>query len=298
MVSRSSAPTPHRKRRGRLWLIGAVTAGLVSAAVAGGVALATDDPPSAASSTTEAPVRTLASSPAEAPARTLAFPEATGEQAVAETQQVSGTFDGELQRFVGTGALGGGDQEEGQDPIFELADGAVLKNVILGAPAADGVHCLGSCTLDNVFWEDVGEDAATFLGESEDATYLVTGGGATKAEDKVFQFNGNGTLTVRGFEVSDFGKLARTCGNCSEQFQRDIVLEDVTATAPGSELAGINSNLGDTARLSNITIVGDAEREIVPCQKFEGVTEGEPTELGSDADGTNCVFAESDITFQ
>ncbi|CAM5520080.1 pectate lyase [Streptomyces aurantiogriseus] len=274
----------HRRRRGRTALVAAIAAGGLAAAVAGGVALATDAP--------------ATESGRPDTARVLAAPEAAGEEQIAETRQISGTFDGENKRFTGAGALGGDGQEEGQDPIFELADGAVLKNVILGAPAADGIHCLGSCTLENVFWEDVGEDAATFLGTSENATYVVSGGGATKAEDKVFQFNGAGTLTVRDFEVSDFGKLVRSCGNCSEQVQRDVVLENITVTAPGDELVGINSNFGDTARLSGITIVGDPDREIVPCQKFEGVTDGEPEELDSEADGVNCVFQESDITFR
>ncbi|MGW0336600.1 pectate lyase [Streptomyces sp. NPDC003011] len=283
MSRHSPTVSGHRRRRGRTGLIAACAAGGLAAAVAGGVALATDTP----------------SAPgAPGTVRVLAAPEATGEEQVTETRQVSGTFDGANTRFTGAGALGGDGQEEGQDPIFELADGAVLKNVILGAPAADGVHCLGSCTLENVFWEDVGEDAATFLGESEGATYVVNGGGATLAQDKVFQFNGAGTLTVRDFEVSDFGKLVRSCGNCGEQVQRDIVLENVTATAPGDELVGINSNFGDTARLSGITIVNDPDREIVPCQKFEGVTDGEPEQLGSDADGVNCVFEESDLTYR
>ncbi|WP_413230240.1 pectate lyase [Kitasatospora herbaricolor] len=45
--------------------------------------------------------------------------------------------------------------------MLEPADGAVLQNVVLGDPAADGVHCNGSCTLKNVWWDNVGEDAAT-----------------------------------------------------------------------------------------------------------------------------------------
>ncbi|MHA5050200.1 hypothetical protein [Streptomyces sp. SD15] len=55
---------------------------------------------------------------------------------------------------------------------------------------------------------------------------------------------------------------------------------------------------GNLSSSATLWLIGAVTREIVPCQKFEGVTEGEPTELGSDADGTNCVFAESDITFQ
>jgi hypothetical protein len=80
---------------------------------------------------------------------------------VTATIKVSGTYDGGLIRFIAGSQLGNGDQSENQLPVFELSDGAYLKNVILGSPAADGIHCLGSCTLQNVWWEDVGEDAAT-----------------------------------------------------------------------------------------------------------------------------------------
>ena len=62
--------------------------------------------------------------------------------------------------------IGDGGQSESQDPMFELANGATLQNVILGSPAGDGVHCEGTCTLRNVWWNDVGEDAATFKGTS------------------------------------------------------------------------------------------------------------------------------------
>jgi hypothetical protein len=59
---------------------------------------------------------------------------------------------------------GDGSQDEGQDPIFESADGAVPKNVIIGVPGADGVHCKHSCMLRNMWWLDVGEDAAGVKG--------------------------------------------------------------------------------------------------------------------------------------
>lgn len=42
----------------------------------------------------------------------------------------------------------------------------------------------------------------------------VKGGGAKKADDKVFQHNGAGELKITNFDVSDFGKLYRSCGNC------------------------------------------------------------------------------------
>ncbi|MHB9753492.1 pectate lyase [Streptomyces sp. BYX5S] len=227
-----------------------------------------------------------------------AWPEAKGEQAVSSSLSVSGTLDGGLKRYYGSGDLGGDGQEEGQDPIFNLKDGAVLKNVIIGSPAADGVHCAGSCTLENVWWEDVGEDAATFKGTSSSAAYKVVGGGARKADDKVLQFNGAGTLTVSGFQVSDFGKLVRSCGNCSTQHKRTVVVDDVDVTAPGKSLVGINSNYGDTATLSNIRIHGDDDQDIEPCVRFEGNDSGdEPEEIGSGPDGTYCKYEESDITY-
>src|SRR5688500_10705920 len=113
------------------------------------------------------------------------FPTPTGPKPVSSTIKVpSGSYDGGMKRFYGTGELGGGGQGESQKPIFELANGATLKNVVLGAPAADGIHCLGTCTLTNVWWEDVGEDAATFKGTSSSQTMTVNGGGARKAADK------------------------------------------------------------------------------------------------------------------
>ncbi|WP_392669574.1 pectate lyase [Streptomyces sp. LN785] len=228
-----------------------------------------------------------------------AWPTANGTQAVPSTISVPGTYDGGLKRFYGSGDLGDGGQSEDQDPLFELANGAVLKNVIIGAPAADGIHCLGSCTLQNVWWEDVGEDAASFKGSSSGAVYKVTGGGARKADDKVFQFNGAGSLTVTGFQVSDFGKLVRSCGNCSTQYKRTITVSDVDVTAPGKALVGINTNYGDTATLSSIRIHGDSSKKIKPCVRYTGNNTGaEPTETGSGPDGTYCRYSASDISYQ
>ena len=45
------------------------------------------------------------------------------------------------------------------DTIFILEDGATLSNVIIGPNQAEGVHCKGTCTINNVWWEDVCEDA-------------------------------------------------------------------------------------------------------------------------------------------
>ncbi len=218
------------------------------------------------------------------------WPNATGTKMLAETQVVDGSFDGKLQRFVGDG-LGTGEQGEDQKPLFELADGATLSNVIIGAPAADGIHCLGSCTLTNVWWEDVGEDAATLKGSKASQTMRVDCGGAKHASDKVFQHNGPGTFDIRNFYVEDFGKLYRSCGNCSTQYERHVVVHSIRAQS-GKTLVGINENYGDTATLTNIVTAPNT----TICQRYEANDSGdEPTTTGSGPDSDFCLYQESEI---
>jgi pectate lyase len=205
---------------------------------------------------------------------------------VTSTIQVSGTFDGAGKRYIGSGALGSGGQAEGQDPLFKLANGATLRNVILGAPAADGVHCSGSCTIQNVVWQDVGEDAATFRGNN--ATVVVDGGSAASASDKVFQDNrgSGGSVTIKNFKVSNFGKLYRSCGNCSTQAARKVTFQNITATS-GKVIAGVNTNYGDVARLSGLNI-----GSIPTCWLYTGNNTGaEPKKTGSGANGKNCIVS-------
>jgi hypothetical protein len=225
---------------------------------------------------------------------TAPWPTETGSVKLSDTMAVSGSFDGGNKRYYG---IGDGGQSESQDPMFDLAAGATLSNVIIGAPAGDGVHCAGSCTLRNVWWLDVGEDAATFRGGSS-SVFLVDGGGARSASDKVFQHNGGGTLTIQNFQVTNFGKLYRSCGNCSTQYKRTVVVNNVRATAPGGTIAGINTNYGDTATFRGITIVGDSSKKISICDRFTGNSSGnEPTKTGSGPDGTYCKYSTSDITY-
>ncbi|GAA3799175.1 pectate lyase [Streptomyces phyllanthi] len=233
-----------------------------------------------------------------APASAATWPTANGSEGVPATIPVSGTKDYGMKRLYGTGDLGSGGQDEDQGPILELANGAVLKNVIIGAPAADGIHCKGSCTLQNVWWEDVGEDAATFRGSSSSSVYTVSGGGAKEASDKVFQFNGAGTLNISNFAVKNFGTFVRSCGNCKTQYKRTINLNTIEVAWKGGRIAGINTNYGDSATLRNITIVGDTSKKIIPCQKYIGNNTGaEPPTNGSGPDGTYCKYATSDIKY-
>jgi pectate lyase len=227
------------------------------------------------------------------------WPTAVGSMAVSATIPVSGTYDGGMKRFTGTGALGTSGQGEAQDPMFNLASGATLQNVIIGAPAADGVHCNGTCTLRNVWWEDVGEDAATLKGSSTTQVMTIDGSGARKAADKVFQHNGPGTMIVQNFCAQDFGKLYRSCGNCTTQYERHVQFKNVMVIPSGATdaLAGVNTNYNDSATFSTITIKGTTN-SIDICQRYTGNNTGaEPTRTGSGADGTACIYAASDITW-
>jgi len=270
-------------------------AGGVGAAGSGGTAAGSG---TAGSSAAGASGAAGSGAPTEGPidASCAPWPKSTGDEPVVATIRVSGTHDGKLKRYAGAGALGIGGQEEGQDPLFLLSNGATLENVILGAPGADGVHCEGSCTLRNVWWEDVGEDAATLKGNSGSQVMSVECGGAKKASDKVFQHNGPGTLRIQNFIVDDFGKLYRSCGNCKTQHERHVEMKNIEATK-GLVLAGINTNYGDTAKFENI-LLHDSAMKLGVCDRYTGNSQGdEPQKTGSGADGKSCIYDDTEVTF-
>lgn len=74
--------------------------------------------------------------------------------------------------------------------VFILEPNASLSDVIIGANSLEGVHCKGACTLTNVWFRDVCEDAISLLGVGD---VLIQGGGAQEAKDKVVQHNGRGS---------------------------------------------------------------------------------------------------------
>ncbi|KAL9106881.1 MAG: hypothetical protein Q9227_008129 [Pyrenula ochraceoflavens] len=221
------------------------------------------------------------------------LPASSGTSALsaAQTIAVGDSFDGGMVMFDRgvscTGQAEGGDS----DAVFQLENGASLSNVIIGPNQIEGVHCQGACTLTNVWWSAVCEDAFTVKNQDDGETTTITGGGAFGADDKVVQHNGGGTISISGFTVEDFGKLYRSCGNCDSMPQRHVIMDDISATE-GSELAGINSNYGDTATLTNIKVSGVDDI----CVTYTGNDTGdEPTENGS-GPSENCKYSDSDIT--
>lgn len=120
-----------------------------------------------------------------------------------------------------TGQVEGGSD----DAVFILEAGATLSNVVIGPNQIEGVHCYGGCTLENVVWTAVCEDAFTVKEQADGETTTIIGGSAAGAEDKVLQHNGGGTIAVSGFAVEDFGKLYRSCGNCGTMHERHVTME-------------------------------------------------------------------------
>uniref|UniRef100_A0A915ENG0 Probable pectate lyase F n=1 Tax=Ditylenchus dipsaci TaxID=166011 RepID=A0A915ENG0_9BILA len=86
-----------------------------------------------------------------------------------------------------------------------------------GANAADGIHCVGSCDIKNVWWTNVGEDAASFkvvLLQNTPLQEVVSKMLQTKCCKQWWRL-----LTIKDFQADTIGKLYRSCGNCKTQYK-------------------------------------------------------------------------------
>ncbi|CAE7217268.1 unnamed protein product, partial [Rhizoctonia solani] len=144
----------------------------------------------------------------------------------------------------------------------------------------------GPCTIRNVWFEDVCEDAITIRQSS--GTTTITGGGARNASDKVVQHNGGGIVKIDSYCVQNFGKLYRSCGNCKTQVKREVQISNVIARN-GKLLAGVNSNFGDVATINTKTNSYTSVTSI--CDTFRGNNNGnEPPALTKNQSNANCKF--------
>lgn len=106
------------------------------------------------------------------------------------------------------------------------------------------------------------------------------------ASDKIFQFNGRGTVHIKNFFAEDYGKVIRSCGDCTANGgPRNIIVEGVTAI-DGGVLCGINTNYGDTCK-----IINSCQSNNKSCDRYQGVIKGNGSskKLGSGPDGTYCT---------
>ncbi|KAH8666918.1 pectate lyase-domain-containing protein [Xylariales sp. PMI_506] len=215
---------------------------------------------------------------------TTTLPASSGAVSTSKAITVSGTFDGGMKKYDRYPVVCEEQTETGEaDAIFILEAGATISNVIIGPGQAEGIHCRGTCTVNNVWWQDVCEDAITF--EQDSGTSYINGGGAFAADDKIVQFNGFGTVSIKNFYAEDYGKVARSCGNCDNNGgARHIIIDNVEGI-DGGVLCGINGNYGDTC-----TITNSCQDDGHSCDNYEGNNDGdEPTKVSSGNDGTYCI---------
>ncbi|KAH6913310.1 pectate lyase C [Coprinopsis sp. MPI-PUGE-AT-0042] len=189
----------------------------------------------------------------------------------------------------GAGACNGQSEGGDSDAVFLIQEGGTLRNVVIGANQAEGVHCLGACTLENVWFEDVCEDAISIKQKS--GTSYIIGGGAKNAEDKIIQHNGGGKVVVDSFYGDGFSTFYRSCGNCKTQYARSIEIKN-SWVVNGKNLVGINTNYGDSAVIRSTK----ANSVTTICQKYVGNNSGkEPTKDSAGPDSKYCKYSNSDI---
>jgi len=210
---------------------------------------------------------------------------------ISGTKSVSGVYDGKMALHDGDlNDCTNGDQSSTK-AIIEVADGGTVKNIVFGAKVGDGIHCLGSCTIDNVWFPHVCDDAITVLGGSG-KTATISNSGFKNARDKTIQHNGNGsTVVLNNIYVETAGKLYRSCGQgCSSSDKRTATISNVVAIG-ASQIAGVSTN--DKVTLTNICTY----RTPSICRTYKPGSETETTigSNGTDEGPTaNCIYKGSD----
>ncbi|GMF56278.1 unnamed protein product [Phytophthora fragariaefolia] len=225
------------------------------------------------------------------------WPTSTGTVQFAEAHVVKAgeVFDGKMQTYERSDVSCEGQTESGASTaVFMLEPGSTLKNVIIGKNQMEGVHCdKHDCTIENVWWDDVCEDALSVKGGTASSVTTVTGGGARSADDKVIQHNGFGTVQIDGFYGEDISKLYRSCGTCGNK-ARKVSVSNVYVVNPGNAVVTVNKNWNDEATLSNVWVKSSGDKVKI-CQWSQGNADGEPSMLGDGPSPPLCQYSESDV---
>jgi hypothetical protein len=224
----------------------------------------------------------------------LAWPTAKG-----STVTISGTKS--VTDYDGGGALhegtlndcSTGDQSSTK-AIVEVADGGSVKNVIFGKNIGDGIHCLGSCTIDNVWYPYICDDAITINkdGTASKAS-TISNSGFKGARDKIIQHNGgDSTLNITNVYAEVGGKLYRSCGSgggCTTSAKHTVNISNVIAIGV-NQVAGVSEN--DQVTLSNIC----AFRTATLCNTYKVNSDTDSTK-GANGTGEgpspNCTYQSS-----
>ncbi|ETO61410.1 hypothetical protein F444_20578, partial [Phytophthora nicotianae P1976] len=204
-------------------------------------------------------------------------------------------FDGKMKTFERSDVSCEGQTESGSDTaVFKVEAGGHLKNVIIGKNQMEGVHCdKHDCIIENVWWDDVCEDALSVKGGTASSVTKVIGGGARYADDKVIQHNGFGTVEIDGFYGEDISKLYRSCGTCGNR-PKKVSVSNTYVLNPTNAIVTVNKNWGDQATLSNVW-VKSSKATVKVCQWSQGNANGEPKMLGHGPSNPLCQYSESDV---
>ncbi|KAE8966653.1 hypothetical protein PR002_g28303, partial [Phytophthora rubi] len=225
------------------------------------------------------------------------WPASTGTVQFAEARIVKAgeVFDGKMQTYERSDiSCEGQTESSASTAVFKMEPGATLKNVIIGKNQMEGVHCdKHDCTIENVWWDDVCEDALSIKGGTASSVSTVIGCGARFADDKVIQHNGYGTVKIDGFYGEDISKLYRSCGTCGDK-QRKVSVSNVYVVNPGNAVVTVNKNWNDEATLSNVWVKSSGSKAVKICQWSQGNANGEPSILGHGPSPPLCQYSESD----
>jgi pectate lyase len=214
---------------------------------------------------------------------------------ITATRSITGTYDGKMALHNGSGSgdfgkdcSGSGTAGQGTtNALFDLADGATIQNVIIGNHGADGIHCQGTCTIKNVWWQFVCDDAVTAVSGSS-GTVTIDGGGARGAHDKLFQDNSHGKFIIQNFYGERLGKMYRACGvgGACGSTKGNVTITNTIAIGV-DEVVGVTQGR-DTATISHLCTF----QSPTVCQPYDS----SDNPLATDGnDGTTCKYNWTDV---
>ena len=217
------------------------------------------------------------------------WPTASGSVTISGTMSVT-NYDGQMRTVQGNLDNCSNAGQSSTNAIFEVADGGSVSNVIFGTSIGDGIHCLGTCTIENVWFPYICDDAITMLGGSG-KTMTVRNAGFKGARDKVVQHNGNGSTVILDEHLRrDRGQavpvLRRGLGCGSASAVRTVNATNIYAIGVG-QVIGVSSN--DKATLKNIC----AYRTPQVCHVYQPGSDADaPVGANSVGEGpsANCVY--------
>jgi hypothetical protein len=217
----------------------------------------------------------------------ITWPTGSGSKSLGGGMTVTGVYDGGMAVHEGTlNDCSTGDQDS-TTPLFDVANGGTVKNVVMGRRVGDGIHCQGSCTIENVWFPQICDDAITILGSG---TVTIRNSGFKNARDKTIQHNGTATVTIDNVYVETAGKLYRSCGEGCSGNARTATLSNIVAIGV-DQVAGVSTN--DHVTLRNICTY----RTFSICSMYEPGSSDEVTtgvNQSNEGPSTNCIFTAAD----